>query len=162
MKKLPPHEAKPASAQLRLGPSAPVVTNAPTLTNLLAAKRSKRKNAVRFLTALGAFYEAFGRVPPEYQSDVNIPVPAEAVDFIGKLLVGSTSYNKEANARRAEIADAEHAVWQAKANEDYKTDRARRQRNPQLPRLTLSAVAKRIDPDRWQYIRQVIRKPKIS
>jgi hypothetical protein len=137
---------------LRLSPSAPVVTVAPTLANLLAAKRSKRRNLVRFLTAIRAFHEIFGRVPPEYQSDANIPVPVEVVDMIGKLLVGSTSYNKEANARRKEIAAPEHAAWQARAIEIW----GRR------PDLSQSAVAKLIDSRRWQYIRQVIRKPKIS
>jgi len=99
---------------------------------------------------LPGFSPSFGRVLDEYQGACNVPIPVEVIALIGEKLVGKARWSKEGRDARTETADKQHVKWQAKADAVWRKNK----------KLSLTAVAQRIAPNNWNYVRQVIKKPK--
>jgi hypothetical protein len=121
----------------------------PTVGQLLKAPKVTQAALAGFLAILKSYYEAFGRLPDEYQGACNVPIPTEVIDLIGEKLVGPAQWSKEHNDKQAEAARKRDAEWQAKADVVWLKH----------PELSPTAVAKRIAPDNWNYVRQRINKP---
>jgi hypothetical protein len=102
-----------------------------------------------FLAIVQSDYESFGRVRDEYQGACNVPIPVEVIALIGEKLAGKARESREHNARQTEAASRRDAEWQEKADAIWLKN----------PKLSLTAVARRISPDNWNYVRQRIRKP---
>ena len=88
-------------------------------------------------------------MPGEYQGACNVPIPVEVIALIGEKLVGKALWSKEYNDEQTEAARKQVAKWQAKADAVWL----------KRPKLSPTAVAKRIAPDNWNYVRQRISKP---
>jgi hypothetical protein len=102
-----------------------------------------------FLAIVQSDYKSFGRVRDEYRGACNVPIPVEVIALIGEKLVGKARWSKEVRDARTETADRRHVKWQAQADAILQGH----------PKLSLTAVARRIDPHNWNYVRQRIRKP---
>ena len=85
----------------------------------------------------------------EYQGACNVPIPVEVIALIGEKLVGRAQWSREQNDEQTEAARKRDAEWQAKADAVWR----------KRPKLSLTAVAKLIAPDNWNYVRQRISKP---
>ena len=94
-------------------------------------------------------YEALGHVPSEYQGACNVPIPVEVIALIGEKLVSKALWSKNHNAAQTEQARKQDAKWQAKADAEWLKH----------SKLSPRAVAQRIAPDNWNYVRQRISKP---
>ena len=88
-------------------------------------------------------------LPNEYQGACNVPIPVEVIALIGEKLVSRAQWSKEYNDEQTEAARKRDAKWQAKADAVWLKH----------PKLSPTAVAKRIAPDNWNYVRQRISKP---
>ena len=117
----------------------------PTLNQLLKAPVTQTALA-GYLAIVKSNYEALGHVPGEYQGACNVPIPVEVIALIGEKLVGKALWSKEHNAAHTEQARKEDAKWQAKADAEWLKH----------PKLSPTAIAKRIAPDNWNYVRQRI------
>ena len=122
----------------------------PTVAQLLKAPKVTQATLAGFLAIVKSNYEAFGRVPDECQGACNVPIPVEVIVLIGEKLVGKARWSKEGRDARTETADKQHVKWQAKADVVWRKNK----------KLSLTAVAQRIAPNNWNYVRQLIRKPK--
>ena len=122
----------------------------PTVAQLLKAPKVTQAALAGFLAIVKSNYQAFGRVRDEYQGACNVPIPVEVIALIGEKLVGKARWSKEGRDARTETADKQHVKWQAKADAVWRKNK----------KLSLTAVAQRIAPNNWNYVRQVIRKPK--
>ena len=103
----------------------------PTVAQLLKAPKVTQATLAGFLAIVKSNYESFGRVLDEYQGACNVPIPVEVIALIGEKLVGKARWSKEHNDKQAEAAR----------------------------RFSPTAVAKRIAPNNWNYVRQRISKP---
>ena len=121
----------------------------PTLDQLLKAPKVTQAALAGFLAIVKSNYEALGHVPNEYQSACNVPIPVEVIALIGEKLVSKALWSKEYNVAQTEQARKQDAKWQAKADAEWLKH----------PKLSPTAVAKRIAPDNWNYVRQRISKP---
>jgi hypothetical protein len=121
----------------------------PTLSQLLTAPKVTQAALAGYLAIVTSNYEALGHVPSEYQGDCNIPIPLEVIALIGKTLVSKALWSEKYNAAQTEQALKQGAKWQAAAEAVWRTH----------PKLKPAAVAKRIAPDKWNYVRQRICKP---
>ena len=143
----------PASAQLRITTTAPIVVVAPTVKQLLdrvaKGKKVRPIDLARVLAAISAFQTGRGRVPAEFQSATNAPVPVEILAIVGEKLVGRSRYAAAYNENRAKLARDRNARLQHEADKIW-------QRHPGLSK---SAVAKRIAPNDKR-ARRKITKPK--
>jgi hypothetical protein len=122
----------------------------PTVAQLLKAPKVTQATLAGHLAIVKSSYEAFGRVPDDYQGACNVPISVEVIELIGEKLVGRARWSKERRDARTETAHKQHVKWQAEA------DAVRLKQ----PKLSQTAVARRIAPDNWNYVRQLIRKPK--
>src|SRR5262245_11030189 len=122
----------------------------PTLSQLLKAPKVTQAALAGFLTIVKSNHEALGHVPSEYQGACNVPIPVEVIALIGEKLVGKARWSKEERDARTETANKEHVKWQAKADVVWRKNK----------KLSLTAVAQRIAPNNWNYVRQLIRRPK--
>jgi len=122
----------------------------PTVAQLLKAPKVTQAALAGFLAIVKSNYKAFGRVPDEYQGTCNVPIPVEVIALIGEKLVGKARWSKEGRDARTETADKQHVKWQAKADVVWRKNK----------KLSLTAVAQRIAPNNWNYVRQLIRRPK--
>jgi hypothetical protein len=121
----------------------------PTVAQLLKAPNVTQATLAGFLAIVKSYYVAFGRLPHEYQGARTVPIPIEVMALVGEKLVGKARWSKEGRDARTETADKQHVKWQAKADVVWRNKK-----------LSLTAVAKRIAPKNWNYVRQLIRKPK--
>jgi len=121
----------------------------PTLNQLLKAPKVSQAALAGFLAIVKSNYEALGHVPSEYQGACNIPIPVEVIALIGEKLASKALWSKEHNAAQTEQARKQDANWQAAAEAVWRKH----------PKLSPRAVAKRIAPDNWNYVRQRISKP---
>ena len=121
----------------------------PTVAQLLKAPKVTQATLAGFLAIVKSNYEAFGHLPDEYQGACNVPIPIEVIALIGEKLVGKALWSKEQNDTQTEAARKQDAKWQAKADAVWLKH----------PKLSPTAVAKRIAPDNWNYVRQRISKP---
>jgi hypothetical protein len=138
----------PAAGQLRLTTTAPSVVVAPTLQQLRTRKKLLRVDLARFLAALKVFHEVRGRIPPDFQGAINVPVPIEVLEMAGKLL-SAGKWLEMANAVRAREARREDRRLQAQADKIWLHN----------SRLSKSNVAEMIAPGRANTVRQKITKP---
>jgi hypothetical protein len=122
----------------------------PTVARLRKAPKVTQAALAGFLAIVKSYYEAFGHLPDEYQGACNVPVSVEVIALIGEKLVGKARWSKEGRDARTETADKQHIKWQAKADVVWRKNK----------KLSLTAVAQRIAPNNWNYVRQLIRKPK--
>jgi hypothetical protein len=122
----------------------------PTLNQLLRAPKVTQAALAGFLAIVKSNYEARGHVPTEYQGACNVPIPVEVIELIGEKLVGKARWSKEGRDARTKTADKQHVKWQAKADVVWRKNK----------KLSRTAVAQRIAPNNWNYVRQLIRKPK--
>jgi hypothetical protein len=98
-------EFTPPSGHLRLTTAAPVIAAAPTLAQVLAkGKKVRHADLARLLAAITTFYTALNKVPAQFQTDTNAPVPIEVLTLVGKALVGRSEWAKVENEARAEAA----------------------------------------------------------
>jgi hypothetical protein len=118
----------------------------PTVAQLLTAPKVTQATLAGFLAIVKSYYEDFGRLPKEYQGACNVPIPVEVIELIGEKLVGRAQWSKEQNDKQAEAARKRDAEWQTKADAVWL----------KCPKLSPMAVAKRIAPDNWNYVRQRI------
>ena len=102
-----------------------------------------------FLAIVTSDFKSFGRVRDEYQGACNVPIPIEVIALIGEKLVSKALWSRKYNAAQTEQACKQDAKWQAAAETVWRTH----------PNLSPTAVAKRIAPDNWNYVRQRISKP---
>ena len=123
-----------------LGPTVAQLRNAPKVTQATLAG---------FLAIVKSYYRAFGWLPKEYQGASNVPIPVEVIELIGEKLVGRAQWSREQNDKQAEAARKRDAELQAKVDAEWM----------KRPKLSPTAVAKRIAPDNWNYVRQRISKP---
>jgi hypothetical protein len=121
----------------------------PTLNQLLKAPEVTQAALAGYLAIVKSNYEALGRVPSEYQGACNVPIPVEVISLIGEKLVSKALWSVQSNAAQSEQARKQDAKWQAKADAEWLKN----------PKLSPTAVAKRIAPDDWNYVRQRISKP---
>ena len=121
----------------------------PTVAQLLKARKVTQATLAGFLANVKSDYKSFGRVRDEYQGACNVPIPVEVIALIGEKLVSKALWSKEYNAAQTEQARKQDAKWQAKADAEWLKN----------PKLSPTAVAKRIAPDDWNYVRQRISKP---
>ena len=122
----------------------------PTVAQLLKAPKVTQAALAGFLAIVKSDYKAFGRVRDEYQGACNVPIPVEVIALIGEKLVGKARWSKEGRDARTETANKQHVKWQAEAGIVWRKNK----------KLSLTAVAKHIAPNNWNYVRQLIRKPK--
>ena len=121
----------------------------PTLDQLLKTPKVTQAALAGFLAIVKSNYEALGHVPGEYQGACNVPIPVEVIALIGEKLVSKALWSKESNAAQSEQARKQDAKWQAKADAEWLKH----------PKLSPTAVARRIASDNWNYVRQRISKP---
>ena len=121
----------------------------PTVDQLLKAPKVTQAALAGFLAIVKSNYEALGHVPDEYQGACNVPIPVEVIALIGEKLVSKALWSKKYNAAQTEQARKQDAKWQAKADAEL----------AEAPELSPTAVARRIAPDNWNYVRQRISKP---
>jgi hypothetical protein len=121
----------------------------PTLAQLLKMPKVTQATLAGYLAIVQSEYKAFGRVRDEYQGACNVPIPIEVIAMIGEKLVGKARWSRENNAAQTDAARQQVARWQAKAVAIWLKN----------PKLSRTAVAKRIAPDNWNYVRQRIIKP---
>jgi hypothetical protein len=119
------------------------------VAQLLKMPKVTQATLAGFLAIVQSDYKSFGWLRDEYQGACNVPIPIEVIALIGEKLVGKARWSKEARDARTETADKQRHEWQAKADVVW----AKR------PKLSSTAVAKLIAPDKWNYVRQLIRKP---
>jgi hypothetical protein len=122
----------------------------PTVAQLLKARKVTQAALAGYLAIITSSYKAFGRVPGEYQGACNVPIPVEVIALIGEKLVGKAQWSKEERDARTETANKQHVKWQAEADVVWRKNK----------KLSRTAVAQRIAPKNWNYVRQLIRKPK--
>jgi hypothetical protein len=122
----------------------------PTVAQLLKARKVTQAKLAGFLAIVTSDYKSFGRVRDVYQSACNVPIPVEVIALIGEKLIGKARWSKEGRDVRTGTANKRHVKWQAKADVVWGKN----------PNLSLTAVAKRIAPKNYNYVRQLIRKPK--
>jgi hypothetical protein len=125
------------------------ITLGPTLAELLAGKKTHAALA-GFLAAVASNFEILGHVPDEYLGDRNVLIPIEVIALIGEMLVKKGVWSKTHNVAQTEAGREQAAKWQAEADAIWLKH----------PNLRSTDVARRIDPKNWNYIRQVIKKPK--
>ena len=121
----------------------------PTLDQLLKAPKVTQTALAGFLAIVKSNYESLGYVPTEYQGARNVPIPVEVIALIGEKLVSKALWSKKCNAAQSEQARKQDAKWRAKAEAEWLKH----------PKLSPRAIAKRIAPDNWNYVRQRISKP---
>ncbi len=121
----------------------------PTLNQLLKAPEVTQAALAGYLAIVKSNYEALGHVPSEYQGVCNVPIPVEVIALIGEKLTSKALWSKQSNAAQTEQARNQDAKWQAKADAEW----------VKHPKLSPTAVAKRIAPGNWNYVRQRISKP---
>jgi hypothetical protein len=122
----------------------------PTVAELLKARKVTQATLAGFLAIVKSDYKSFGRVRDKYQGACNVPIPVEVIALIGEKLVGKARWSKTYNAAQTEQARKQAANWQAKADVVWRKNK----------KLSLTAVAQLIAPKNWNYVRQLIRKPK--
>ena len=120
----------------------------PTLGQLLESPKVTQAALAGYLAIVKSNYEAVGHVPGEYQGACNVPIPVEVIALIGEMLVSKALWSKMYNDSQTEQARKQDAKWQAKADAEWLKH----------PKLSPTAVAKRIAPDNWNYVRQRISK----
>jgi hypothetical protein len=120
-----------------------------TLPQLLEAREVTKAALAGFLATVKSNYEVLGCVPDEYQGARNVPIPIEVMSLIAEKLVDKALWSKKCNAAQTEAARKQDAKWQAEADAVWR----------KRPKLSLTAVAKRIAPKNWNYVRQRISKP---
>jgi hypothetical protein len=120
----------------------------PTLAQLLAGKGTQAALA-GYLAAVTSNFEVVGHVPDEYLGTRNVPIPIEVLALMREHLVKRAVWSKMYNTAQAEQARKQNAKWQAQADAVWLKH----------PKLSPTAVAKRIAPDKWNYVRQRIIKP---
>ena len=151
-KKLAPSVAQLRAARIT-ATFEPVVVVSPTVKDLLArvtrGKRIRHADLASMLAVIGAFYGR-RRVPSDFQSAANVPVPIEILTIVGEELVGRSQWAAAQNAARAALARGRRAQWQRKADEVW-------QRNP---RLSAERVAEVIAPGQVSTVRRLITKPR--
>ena len=121
----------------------------PTVAQLLNASKVTQATLAGFLAIVKSYYEAFGFLPAGYQGACNVPIPIEVIALIGERLVGKARWSKEHNDKQAEAARKRDAEWQAEADAVWLKH----------PKLSPTAVARLIAPDKCNYVRQRISKP---
>jgi hypothetical protein len=121
----------------------------PTLAQLLQARKVTQAALAGFLAIVKSNYEVLGHVPDEYRGACNVPIPIEVIALIGEKLVSKALWSKKYNAAQMEQARKQDAKLQAQADAVWL----------KRPKLSPTAVAKRIAPDNWNYVRQRISKP---
>ena len=121
----------------------------PTVAQLLKAPKVTQATLAGFLAIVKSYYKAFGHLPDEYQGACNVPIPIEVIALIGEKLVSKALWSKKYNAAQTEQARKQDAKWQATAEAVWRKH----------PKLSPRAVAQRIAPDNWNYVRQRISKP---
>jgi hypothetical protein len=124
----------------------------PTLDQLLEARKAGKVTQAAlsgFLAIVKSYYEALGHVPHQYQGDCNVPIPIEVIVLGGEKLVGKARWSKDVRDARTATADKRHVKWQADADVVWLKH----------PKLSRTAVAKIIAPNKRNYVRQVIKKP---
>ena len=121
----------------------------PTLGQLLKAPKVTQAALAGFLAIVKSNYEALGHVPSEYQGACNVPIPIEVIALIGENLVGKARWSRRYNAAQTEQARKQVAKWQAEADAVWLKH----------PKLSPTAVARRIAPKKCNYVRQRISKP---
>ena len=121
----------------------------PTVAQLLKARKVTQATLAGFLAIVKSYYEAFGRLPHEYQGACNVPIPIEVIALIGEKLVGKARWSRRYNAAQTERARKQVAKWQAEADAVWLKH----------PKLSPTAVARRIAPKKCNYVRQRISKP---
>ena len=121
----------------------------PTVAQLLKAPKVTQRALAGFLAIVKSSYKSFGRVPDQYQGACNVPIPVEVIALIGENLVGKARWSRTYNAAQTEQARKQVAKWQAEADAVWLKH----------PKLSPTAVARRIAPDKWNYVRQRISKP---
>jgi hypothetical protein len=122
----------------------------PTVAQLLKARKVTQATLAGFLAIVISDYKSFGgRVRDEYQGACNVPIPVEVIALIGEKLVGKALWSRTYNAAQTERARKQLAKWQAEANAVWLKH----------PKLLPTAVARRIAPKKWNYVRQRISKP---
>ena len=121
----------------------------PTVAQLLKARKVTQATLAGFLAIVISDYKSFGRVRDEYQGARNIPIAVEVLALIGERLVGKALWSKTYNAAQTEQARKHVAKWQAEADAVWLKH----------PKLSSTAVARRIAPKKWNYVRQRISKP---
>jgi len=121
----------------------------PTVAQLLKARKVTQATLAGFLAIVKSDYKSFGRVRDEYQGACNVPIPVEVIALIGEKLVGKARWSRTYNAEQTEQARKQVAKWQAEADAVWLKH----------PKLSPTAVARRIAPDKWNYVRQRISKP---
>jgi hypothetical protein len=120
------------------------------VAQLLKARKVTQATLAGFLAIVKSDYKSFGRLRDEYQGACNVPIPVEVIELIGEKLVGKARWSKEGRDARTETADKQHVKWQAKADVVWRKNK----------KLSQTAVARLIAPNSWNYVRQLIRKPK--
>jgi hypothetical protein len=127
---------------------APFLALAPTLTDLRkGGRRPKHGDLAHVLATIIALHDA-GQTIEQFQSNDSVLVAREILDWIGQILARPVLWSATVNAKKAAIAAHKEKDLQDRAD-------AIRRRNPGLSR---SAIAKRIDPTRWDVIRKKIKK----
>ena len=121
----------------------------PTVAQLLKARKVTQATLAGFLAIVKSNYEALGHVPSEYQGACNVPIPIEVIALIGENLVGKARWSRRYNAAQTEQARKQVAKWQAEADAVWLKH----------PKLSPTAVARRIAPKKCNYVRQRISKP---
>ena len=121
----------------------------PTVAQLLKMPKVTQATLAGFLAILLSDYRSFGRVRDEYKGACNVPIPVEVIALIGEKLVGKVRWAKEGRDARTETADKQHVKWQAEADAVWLKH----------PKLSPTAVARRIAPKKCNYVRQRISKP---
>ena len=121
----------------------------PTVAQLLNASKVTQATLAGFLAIVKSYYEAFGFLPAGYQGACNVPFPLEIAALIGEALVGKARWSKEERDARTDTANNQHAKWQAEADAVWLKH----------PKLSPTAVARLIAPDKCNYVRQRISKP---
>jgi len=121
----------------------------PTVAQLLKARKVTQATLAGFLANVKSDYKSFGRVRDEYQGACNVPIPVEVIALIGEKLVGKARWSRRYNAAQTEQARKQVAKWQAEADAVWLKH----------PKLSPTAVARRIAPKKCNYVRQRISKP---
>ena len=121
----------------------------PTVAQLLKARKVTQATLAGFLANVKSDYKSFGRVRDEYQGACNVPIPIEVIALIGEKLVGKARWSRRYNAAQTEQARKQVAKWQAEADAVWLKH----------PKLSPTAVARRIAPKKCNYVRQRISKP---
>jgi hypothetical protein len=133
----------------------PMLVSAPILACLMRARKKPTNRALGQLLAVLKVYRDLGMEVPKIfveGSKGNVMVPIELIDMIGPALSRRGGWSHDQTRMKAEAASPKHRQWQAAAEEIW----------ARHPDFTNSDVARLIEPESSDYVRQVIRKPQPS